>query len=1323
MMIQPGPSKRDLATSLCVLIALLGIGVVKGQAVDGQDNPGFSTIEFLSLPGISHHTGRATASPAPSDNFTGLLDNNTFSPPSIAAAAGTNRLMLALNSEVTVQDKTGGSFSTVALSNFWSSQISGGRVLNPKIVYDDSADRWIFTASGNPQSPLSSLLIGISATSQPTSTWYLYSLDIDATNVLWGDVGGVGFNDEWIVITRNLRTLNGNTFDRSRVYVFDKAQLYGINPVANIAATNVLLDTIDDFTPSVIPAVCRDSSPGVMYLIANGQGNDGAGNGTIRLFRMTSATNQVFSMNQIAQPVGQAPWDDVPFTLSGNVLPQKDSTSLIAAGDSRIQNVEYRGGSLWCAQTVFLPLGSGTRAGAQWWELSTSGNVLQFGRVEDSISSRSFAYPSIAVNRNRSVLLGYSSFSSDDYPSAGYSFRFDNEALGVLQTPVYYKPGEAPYSKTEFSSGLVRWGDYSATVIDPENDLDLWTIQQYASTPVGGVDRWGTHWAKLKLSTPPDGVFEVTVDPPSGSLIAAGVSQPFKVTVFDTFPVTNATVKVSILGTSVTSKTFQNNGLPPDQKADDNVYSGNINTPPTNSIITNVFEISAVGGTNTTLLLTNIYTIAPPPGNDFFVNAFKIPDRLPETNGLVIGGNFFASREIGEPLHAGVAAFGNSVWWNWAPTLSGPVLIDTLESRFNTVLAVYTNSAIDQLGVVTSANDVTNQFGQFVRDKAFVIFNARAGETYRIAVAGASTNEFGEIRLRMAYNGQPDETRPQVTITNLLSGTNVFANPLSGLIVNTTAISISGTAVDPDPNRSEIESVQITVNTNSPILATGTNLWNASLVLQPGSNLLQIVAIDTAKNRSIPLTFQLTVRAFDPVNDIFANASNLSGSNGRVDFSSLNATFEGNEPNHAGKIGGHSVWFQFTPSTDGLLSLSTTNSAIDTLLAIYSGERINELVQIGANDDAGDGLVHSAISVGVLGGRKYSIAVDGLGGAKGAVALHYAFQTTTNRLVSVSSTSGGAVEPGGGLFQQGSVLTFTARTNSGFDFVTWTGSVVSVDNPISFTVGQSNLSITAIFGRRRISDDFETGTFGSELGWSNQIGGNWAVQAAVGELTNTPFGGTYYLRTGLTPDSSTNEIRVVRELRAGPGGFDFKVTSEDSFGDRFEFLVDDVVYLSRQGRRDWEEFRTNFPAGLHVLRWRYIKDEANTVPFDSVYLDNVDLPVIEQVNFALESITDPLLQSVTGRSTRTFSEAVINPRFNRHTTNEFKIRIEGQANQLYVIQGSSDLANWVSFSTNYAPHGLIEYSDTNVITLPFRYYRAIIPYATNSSGRVVPTSF
>ena len=59
-----------------------------------------------------------------------------------------------------------------------------------------------------------------------------------------------------------------------------------------------------------------------------------------------------------------------------------------------------------------------------------------------------YSYPSIAVNKNNDILLGFSEFESDDYVDAGYTFRLGTDAAGTMRDPVIYKEGEDYYQKT-----------------------------------------------------------------------------------------------------------------------------------------------------------------------------------------------------------------------------------------------------------------------------------------------------------------------------------------------------------------------------------------------------------------------------------------------------------------------------------------------------------------------------------------------------------------------------------------------------------------------------------------------------------------------------------------------------------------------------------------------------------------------------------------------------------------------------------------------------------------------------------------------------------
>ena len=60
------------------------------------------------------------------------------------------------------------------------------------------------------------------------------------------------------------------------------------------------------------------------------------------------------------------------------------------------------------------------------------------------------------------------------------------------------------------------------------------------------------------------------------------------------------------------------------------------------------------------------------------------------------------------------------------------------------------------------------------------------------------------------------------------------------------------------------------------------------------------------------------------------------------------------------------------------------------------------------------------------------------------------------------------------------------------------------------------------------------------------------------------------------------------------------------------------------------------------------------------------------------------------------------------TPKGFNIQLSAPTGSNVVIQASSDLKTWVPISTNTATGGSVSYMDTAAVSLPLRYYRALI---------------
>jgi hypothetical protein len=130
-------------------------------------------------------------------------------------------------------------------------------------------------------------------------------------------------------------------------------------------------------------------------------------------------------------------------------------------------------------------------------------------------------------------------------------------------------------------------------------------------------------------------------------------------------------------------------------------------------------------------------------------------------------------------------------------------------------------------------------------------------------------------------------------------------------------------------------------------------------------------------------------------NDYFTNRTTLVGTNLSLLATNTYATKESGEPNHAGNPGGHSLWWSWTAPADGTVTINTDGSDFNTLLAVYTGSVVSNLVKIAANDDENSRSFNSAVSFQAVAGTQYQIAVDGKNGASGTIVLNLKFLADT----------------------------------------------------------------------------------------------------------------------------------------------------------------------------------------------------------------------------------------------------------------------------------------------------------------------------------------
>lgn len=160
------------------------------------------------------------------------------------------------------------------------------------------------------------------------------------------------------------------------------------------------------------------------------------------------------------------------------------------------------------------------------------------------------------------------------------------------------------------------------------------------------------------------------------------------------------------------------------------------------------------------------------PVNDPFTAATM----LSGLSGQASGWNLNATKETGEPSHAGNAG-SRSVWWQWTAPADGSLSLDTHGSGIDTLLAVYTGAGVSALTPVASNDDggAGNTSG--------LSTEVSAGTAYRIAVDGKNGASGGitlHWTLRQAQSISFDAIGPQpVQSTLALAATAGSGLPVS----------------------------------------------------------------------------------------------------------------------------------------------------------------------------------------------------------------------------------------------------------------------------------------------------------------------------------------------------------------------------------------------------------------------------------------------------------------------------------------------------------------------------------------------------------------
>ncbi len=395
------------------------------------------------------------------------------------------------------------------LDAFFLSVRNGSGISDPHVRYDRATNRWFIVAI-NVASASNRCVIAMSngptISSLANFTFFFFVFDALGSPPGGGYAGGF-FDYPTLGVDANALYIGSRMFSTTSAYigaslfVVRKSSLISGGPIVTTAFHLAGTASAGVYTPQGVDNDDPTATEG--YFV----GVDNAAFSVLDIHRISTpgATPTMSSVMQVVVPATYFPLNQVS---SGTVQTMDANDDRNFAAMMRKNKITGTS-SVWTAHavrvnTAGVASSGGTRNGVRWYQLSnmtTTPILTQSGTIFDNAASnpRGYWFPSIATSGQGHSVMGFSTAAANQFADCAVSGRYRTDALGTTQGVTIATASTTSYNPAFDNSGTNnRWGDYSQTVVDPLDDMTMWTFQEYCN----GTDNWGVRAIQLKAPPP-----------------------------------------------------------------------------------------------------------------------------------------------------------------------------------------------------------------------------------------------------------------------------------------------------------------------------------------------------------------------------------------------------------------------------------------------------------------------------------------------------------------------------------------------------------------------------------------------------------------------------------------------------------------------------------------------------------------------------------------------------------------------------------------------------------------------------------------------------